>query len=132
MTCEPERAIWQRLAALGKGKRLINVGLAPIGGVIWFAVRRAKAAPRPPLQPAQGNEDAMLRKLAHIAYGLYAAALIFPVTALAGLIVAYMKRGDDLGNRHQAPAGAWRHAGVRARCLALFRGIGLSLAAHRA
>lgn len=38
-----------------------------------------------------------LKKMAMVGYGLYAAALIFPVTALATLILAYLKRDEARG-----------------------------------
>ncbi|MCL6556269.1 MAG: hypothetical protein K6T56_07915 [Burkholderiales bacterium] len=38
-----------------------------------------------------------LKTMTHIAYGLYAAALLFPVTAIAALILDYIKRDEARG-----------------------------------
>lgn len=73
------------------------LGIAAIAAVVWFGVRRAKSAPAPVAQEAATEQAQALRRLAHIAYGLYAAALIFPVTAFAGLVLAYLKRGEAAG-----------------------------------
>lgn len=45
-------------------------------------------------------QDANLRTVALVVYGLYLAAFLNGFTAIAGLIVAYVKRGDAAGTAY--------------------------------
>jgi hypothetical protein len=76
------------------------LGLAALAGAVWFGVRAARKTPQPPASES-GLADAeklrLLKTMTHIAYGLYAAALLFPVTAIAALILDYIKRDEARG-----------------------------------
>jgi uncharacterized membrane protein len=76
------------------------LSLAALAGAVWFGVRAARKTPLPPASES-GSADAEklrpLKTMTHIAYGLYAAALLFPVTAIAALILGYIKRGEAHG-----------------------------------
>lgn len=77
------------------------LGLAVIAVAVWYGVRAAHRAPLLPVSPTEGWDaqklDA-LKKMAHIGYGLHALALVVPVTAIAALILAYLKRSEALGS----------------------------------
>lgn len=74
------------------------LGIAVLAGAVYLAVRAAKNAPKGAVDvaPPSPQTDA-LKKMAMVGYGLYAAALILPVTALATLILAYLKRDEARG-----------------------------------
>lgn len=73
------------------------LGIAAIAVAIWYGVKKAKATPAPAVTEAPTEQENALKKKAHIAYGLYAAAVIFPITAIAGLVLAYIKRDEAQG-----------------------------------
>jgi hypothetical protein len=65
-----------------------------------LGVRAARKTPLPPASES-GSADAEklrpLKTMTHIAYGLYAAARLFPVTVIAALILGYIKRDEARG-----------------------------------
>ncbi len=73
------------------------IGIAAIAAAIWYGVKKARSAPAPAVTEPPSPQAQALKKMGHIAYGLYAAAAIFPVTAIAGLILVYLKQGEAKG-----------------------------------
>lgn len=73
------------------------LGIAAIAAAIWYGVKKAKANPAQAATEPPAPQEEALRKMAHIAYGLYAAAVLFPVTAVAGVILAYLKQNEAQG-----------------------------------
>jgi uncharacterized membrane protein len=53
----------------------------------------------PPPAPSTGGQGAgNLTTLTHIVYGLYVAGFFIGLTAIAGVIICYLKRGDAAGD----------------------------------
>jgi uncharacterized membrane protein len=83
------------------------LGLAALAVVVWLGVRAARQSPLPPVAEAEAASDSNLKTLSHVAYGLAAAALVFPVTAIAALILDYVKQ-SDAGESWLASHIRWR------------------------
>lgn len=73
------------------------LGIAGIAVAIWYGVKKARSAPAPVVSEPPSPQAQALKKMAYIAYGLYAAAALFPVTAIAGLTLVYLKQGEAKG-----------------------------------
>lgn len=84
------------LAAEGEGNAWRPAGeIAELE--MLFEGRALPAKAKPPRVPGgrAGGPDPMML---HLVYGLYAASFFMGVTALIGVIVAYVKRGEAQGN----------------------------------
>lgn len=75
------------------------LGLAAIGVAVWLAVGKANSGAVPEAaNPAADDEKTLaLEKMAHVVYGLFSAALIFALFAIAGLILAHLKKSEAQG-----------------------------------
>lgn len=76
---------------------LSAVGIGVIAATLWFAVRKDKSGAAPAVAHPPTEKELALSKMAHTAYALYGAAFIFPLSAIAGVVMAYLKHSEAQG-----------------------------------
>lgn len=72
------------------------LALLVIGAAIWYGVRAARRGALPSAEAEDATPE-NLKTMAHISYGLMAAAVVFPVTAIAAVILDYLKQAETSG-----------------------------------
>lgn len=81
------------------------LALLVIGAAIWYGVRASRSSALPAAKPDETVPE-NLKAMSHISYGLMAAAVVFPITAIAAVILDYLK---------QSEAGGWLVSHIRWR-----------------